>query len=239
MREDVTITKDVLHEMPNWTHSSEIINNNNPTVYIDDTYKIDLRKTEPRIVFLNQLSEASANGSLAEEIMFIVCPELIVSRFVMAIVGLDRLDEFLSVKGVHVHSVYEGTAKSFKCIRAPPSISIVSTFQVALIAASDFSKDELSQYSKDSVEEELNKALVAFRACGEKKDVVLSGNWGGANLKGDPILKARIQMIAAAKADRRVHYYTFKEPGLADKLNSPLNMPVMNPTTGLHDSLKT
>ncbi|CAB3387237.1 Hypothetical predicted protein [Cloeon dipterum] len=221
---DLEYEKNMLQVITDWTRCIEKIN---PTVYIDYTYRVDIRCTEPRIVFLNKLSEASANGSLAEEIMFIVCPELIVSRFLIAIVGSDEL---LSFKGVHVHSAYEGTAESFKCIGVPSYISIVSTFQAILIAASDFSNDELSQYSKDSVEEELNKAMVAYSAC--KWDIVVSGNWGGANLKGDPVLKAKIQVIAATEAKRQVHYYTLKEPGLADKLNSPLKKPVKKSTTG-------
>lgn len=48
--------------------------------------------------------------------------------------------------------------------------------------------------------------------------VIATGNWGCGAFNGNLELKFLIQLIAASSAGRDLHYFTFGEKALADKV---------------------
>ncbi|XP_052463469.1 poly(ADP-ribose) glycohydrolase-like [Carassius gibelio] len=100
--------------------------------------------------------------------------------------------------------------------------------QVVTIYALDF-KNPREQYTKDNIKRELNKAFVGFH--GDVKTAIATGNWGCGAFKGDPKLKALIQLMAAAVNGRDMAYFIFGNKELAKEIQTMHEMLTMKKVT--------
>ena len=148
-------------------------------------------------------------GCVQEEIRFLICPELIVSRLLC-----ERLqdNEATLFQGFERFSTYTGYAKSFayagpyadekRADRRPPLLAIDAThFRYG---------SNLQQFGDPSIERELNKALAGFTPSPSEGSLNLplcTGNWGCGAFGGDLQMKALIQLLAASLANRPCMHY--------------------------------
>uniref|UniRef100_H2L5X6 poly(ADP-ribose) glycohydrolase n=1 Tax=Oryzias latipes TaxID=8090 RepID=H2L5X6_ORYLA len=154
------------------------------------------------------------SGLVQEEILFLLHPELIVSRlFTQELAD----NECLIVKGMQRFSLYEGYSDAFQW--AGPYDSRVERDEwrrlkrrIVAIDALHF-RDPKQQFHMNAIERELNKV----RLWHQEPDIA-TGKWGCGAFNGDPQLKAVIQLMAAAKAGRGLAFFTFKDQKLESEL---------------------
>jgi len=154
-------------------------------------------------------------GCVQEEIRFLICPELIVSRLVT-----EELDanESLLVTGCERFSNYTGYGRTTRWLsdhhdgNTRDSWGRLNT-QVVAIDARVF-RGLPSQLLEHSLSRELSKAYCGFRGDGDTRCAVATGNWGCGAFGGDVRLKALLQLMAAAEAERPVCYFTFGDHDL-------------------------
>jgi len=158
------------------------------------------------------------DGCVQEEIRFLICPELIVSRLVS-----EELDanESLLVTGCERFSNYTGYGSSTRWLsdhcdgnRRDNWGRLIT--QIVAIDAKPF-RNLLSQLSESSLLRELNKAYCGFHSESDTH-AVATGNWGCGAFGGDVRLKAVLQLMAAAQSNRPVCYFTFGDLDLCRQL---------------------
>lgn len=160
-----------------------------------------------------------AEGCVQEEIRFLICPELIVSRLITEV--LDANESLLAV-GCERFSNYTGYGSSMQWLsdhrdgNGHDSWGRLIT-QVVAIDAQVF-RSLSSQLSERSLLRELNKAHCGFRCGDDACRAVATGNWGCGAFGGDPRLKALLQLMAAAEAERPVRYFTFGDRALCREI---------------------
>jgi poly(ADP-ribose) glycohydrolase len=124
-----------------------------------------------------------SRGTLQEEIRFITCPELIVSKLFCPLM-MDN--EAVVIDGVVQYTEHEGYADTFTCLGGLLEGPLISPQSIVAIDAVDFSQGKPyrpdDQYSKPLVERELLKAYAGFASVGNAKSIV-TGNWGGGCFK--------------------------------------------------------
>ncbi|XP_062913211.1 poly(ADP-ribose) glycohydrolase-like isoform X1 [Mobula hypostoma] len=152
-------------------------------------------------------------GLVQEEVRFLINPELIVARLFT-----ERLDESecLVITGAQRYSEYTGYSDSYRWARphhdtTPRDPWLRRQTEIVAIDALKFS-DPIDQYKPDCLKRELTKAYCGF-SCrvipDSQRTAVATGNWGCGAFNGDVKLKALIQIMAAAQAQRNVVYFTF------------------------------
>ncbi|XP_022625279.1 poly(ADP-ribose) glycohydrolase-like [Seriola dumerili] len=155
------------------------------------------------------------SGLVQEEILFLINPELIVSRLFT-----EKLEntECLIITGSQQFSVYSGFGDSFEW--AGPHQDRLDRDewgrlkrQILAIDAINF-KHVQEQYNMSSVTRELNKAYCGFMGQEGKDPDIATGKWGCGVFNGDPQLKALIQLMAAARARRGLAFFTFGDEKL-------------------------
>ncbi|XP_070186589.1 poly(ADP-ribose) glycohydrolase-like isoform X2 [Littorina saxatilis] len=162
------------------------------------------------------------HGCVQEEIRFLICPEMIVTRLFTEALG-DQ--DSLIMTGCEQFSKYNGYADSFRFQgnfqdETPRDKLGRLCCEVVAIDAMVFRSDYNKQFKTNSVLRELNKAYCGFQS-GEKeaeKSAVCTGNWGCGAFGGDKQLKSLIQVMAASAARREVCYFTFGDEKLAEEL---------------------
>ena len=164
------------------------------------------------------------NGCVQEEIRFMVCPELIVSRLFTE--ALDD-NECMIVTGCEQYSYYNGYGDTFKwsgdyldeTVRDEWGRRLV---QLVAIDAVAFRGNNEIQFTPELRRRELQKAYCGFHStCPGTSGsfaAVATGNWGCGAFGGDVQLKSLLQIMAAAKAKRDVIYTTFGNSKLAQDL---------------------
>ncbi|XP_073333578.1 poly(ADP-ribose) glycohydrolase [Pagrus major] len=154
-------------------------------------------------------------GLVQEEILFLINPELIVSRLFT-----EKLDdnECLIITGSQQFSRYSGFGDTFEW--AGPHVDRLQRDewgrrqrQILAIDALHF-RHSREQYSMTKVTRELNKAYCGFKADRNDEPDIATGKWGCGAFHGDSQLKAVIQLMAAAKARRGLAFFTFQDEPL-------------------------
>ncbi|XP_053267230.1 poly(ADP-ribose) glycohydrolase [Pleuronectes platessa] len=205
-------------ELPSWRSCDEKLSN----LYVTSKGNI-----EANCAGMLQVDFASrwigggvlGSGLVQEEILFLMNPELIVSRLFT-----ERLadNECLIVTGSQQFSEYSGFGASFEW--AGPNKDKLKRDewgrlqrQILAIDALHF-KNPREQYSMIKVTRELNKAFCGFKGHGDDEPDIATGKWGCGVFNGDPQLKAVIQLMAAAKAKKGLAFFTFGDEELANGL---------------------
>ncbi|XP_067879097.1 poly(ADP-ribose) glycohydrolase-like isoform X2 [Heterodontus francisci] len=164
-----------------------------------------------------------SSGLVQEEIRFLINPELIAARLFT-----EKLEdnECLLVTGAQRYSDYGGYSDSYRWLRyhndeTPRDPWLRRHTQIVAIDAINF-QNPADQYKPHYLERELNKAYCGF-SChvipAWRHSAVATGNWGCGAYKGDAKLKALIQIMAAAQAQRDVLYFTFGDSTLTRSLS--------------------
>ncbi|XP_071051033.1 poly(ADP-ribose) glycohydrolase-like [Onthophagus taurus] len=160
-------------------------------------------------------------GCVQEEIRYIICPELIVSRLFTEELGMT---EALVITGVERYSKYSGYGDTFAWSgnfedNTPFDLYGRRKTTVVAIDAVKFNRP-YDQFNSSLILRELNKAYVGFHShCDNKLAPVATGNWGCGAFKGDPKLKFLIQLMACNVTHRNMVYYTFKDEELRDTIH--------------------
>ncbi|CAG5132498.1 unnamed protein product, partial [Candidula unifasciata] len=156
-------------------------------------------------------------GLVQEEIRFVLCPEMIVSRLFTEVLASD---EVLVMIGCERFNSYSGYSDTFKFTgnyfdnTERDHMGRRFTEVVAMDAAV-FRENYYHQFELHHVQRELNKAYIAFESKGTRnKPAVCTGNWGCGAFGGDKQLKALIQLMAASVANRDICYLTFGDTEL-------------------------
>ncbi|KAF2904999.1 hypothetical protein ILUMI_01183 [Ignelater luminosus] len=160
-------------------------------------------------------------GCVQEEIRFIICPELIVSRLFTEQLGPT---EALVVTGAERFSNYTGYGDSFvwsgNCSDTTPhDNSGRRRTSIVAIDALRFTRP-IEQYNTSNVFREINKAYAGFHSRFEGPlPPVATGNWGCGAFRGDPNLKSLIQLMACSAARRDMVYFTFGDSQLCNSIH--------------------
>lgn len=161
-------------------------------------------------------------GCVQEEIRFLICPEMILSRLFV-----ERLDpnESLVIKGAERFSYYTGYAQTYKWQK--PFIDLTPRDRwgrhYTAVVAVDAHVFHMyaNQFKPAMLKRELNKAYCGFsnsQLDPTNLPAVATGNWGCGAFGGDARLKALIQLIAATVASRDIIYFTFGDHDLSEEL---------------------
>ncbi|XP_030004755.1 poly(ADP-ribose) glycohydrolase isoform X2 [Sphaeramia orbicularis] len=218
-------------DIPNWRGSQELM----PKLYVTSHGTIENDGTG-----MLQVDFAShwigggvlSSGLVQEEILFLMNPELIVSRLFTEKLGDN---ECLIITGSQQFSIYSGFSDSFEW--AGPHADHLKRDEWARLQRQILAIDALhfrhrgEQYNMIKVTRELNKAYCGFKGHGHDEPDIATGKWGCGAFNGDPQLKALIQLMAAAKAKRGMALFTFGDRKLEEDLQQIYSLLVQKEVT--------
>lgn len=159
-------------------------------------------------------------GCVQEEIRFVICPEMIVSKLITEV--LDKNEALLMI-GCERFSSYSGYSSSFEWDanfedKTPHDDSGRRKCNVVAIDALNFYA-ESDQYKEELIRRELDKAYVGYyHELDSPAPGVATGNWGCGAFGGNKQLKALIQLMACCVTCRPMVYFTFCDKQLKDEL---------------------
>ncbi|XP_069686554.1 poly(ADP-ribose) glycohydrolase isoform X2 [Periplaneta americana] len=162
-------------------------------------------------------------GGVQEEIRFVICPELIISRLftealdvteALVIVGCERFSNYTGYSStLHWSGDYQDNTPRDSSRRKKCAIVAIDALKLG---------NRNVQYTPNNLLRELNKAYVGFHCPesqpGERLAGVASGNWGCGAYRGDAKLKTLLQLMAASQAGRHLAYFTFGDTDLRDQI---------------------
>ncbi|KAH7640452.1 hypothetical protein HUG17_7919 [Dermatophagoides farinae] len=166
-------------------------------------------------------------GCVQEEILFVCCPELIVSKLICAKLTDN---EAIVITGIEQYNEYSGYAEKFRWQCSYEDKQHRDKYgrrfrQVLAMDALYFHwSAKKSQYEKEKIDREIHKAMAAFQPerflCSQSKLVTITtGNWGCGVYNGDVKLKTLIQIIAASESKRNLMYFTFDNRRLKNEFD--------------------
>ncbi|KAM6185848.1 poly(ADP-ribose) glycohydrolase isoform 2-T2 [Rhynchocyon petersi] len=213
----VTFTRQSLEDFPEWERCEK------PLTRLHVTYEGTIEgngRGMLQVDFANRFvgGGVTSAGLVQEEIRFLINPELIVSRLFTEV--LDH-NECLIITGTEQYSDYTGYAETYRWAQSHEDGDERDDWQrhcteIVAIDALHFRR-YLDQFVPEKIRRELNKAYCGFVRPGissENLSAVATGNWGCGAFGGDSRLKALIQILAAAAAERDVVYFTFGDSEL-------------------------
>lgn len=220
----LTFSRQVLHPAPQWERSEASLTK----LRVDSTGTIeDNGHGMLQVDFANRFVGGGVlgGGCVQEEIRFLVCPELMVSRLFTE--ALED-NECLVVTGAEQFSSYHGYSSGFEWAGSVTDSTVRDGWgrrQTVVVAMDALHlRDKDSQFKPGLLRRELNKAYCGFMGgdptpCGRGM-AVATGNWGCGAFGGDVRLKALLQLMAAAVSGRDVVYFTFGDRQLQEDLFS-------------------
>ena len=160
---------------------------------------------------------------MQEEIRFLICPELILSRLFT-----EKMEpnESLHIIGVERFSSYSGYASSYKFQGDYVDQTLSDQWgrrltEVVAIDAHVFHCYS-DQFRHVALKRELDKAYCGFFDPLKRERFLLpavaTGNWGCGAFGGDKHLKALLQIMAASVARRELIYFTFYDEKFSTEL---------------------
>ncbi|XP_043087054.1 poly(ADP-ribose) glycohydrolase isoform X2 [Puntigrus tetrazona] len=215
----VTYTRQCLQRLPSWSSSE----NQFCKIHISCEGSIeDQGYGMLQVDFANRFVGGGVTGSglVQEEIRFLINPELIAARLFTE--ALDD-NECLIITGSEQFSRYSGYSNSFRWEGAHEDQTPRDEWQrrcteIVAIDALPYRRF-LEQFHPENMSRELNKAYCGFVRPGvqtENLSAIATGNWGCGAFGGDKRLKALLQMMAAAEAERDLMYFTFGDTDLVE-----------------------
>ncbi|KAI8121250.1 Poly(ADP-ribose) glycohydrolase [Lucilia cuprina] len=210
------------NEMPNWSESSIPLGITPLHITSDGTIE-DEGLGLLQVDFANKYLGGGVlgGGCVQEEIRFVICPELIVSKLFTECL---RPTEALLMVGCERYSNYTGYANTFQWAgnhedNTPRDSSRRRMCHIVAIDALHF-QDSAHQYHEELMLRELNKAYVGFStSLTTLAPGVASGNWGCGAFGGEATLKALLQLMACTVTTRPLVYFTFGNEELRDQVH--------------------
>lgn len=213
----ITYTRQCLERLPYWSSSEKQF----CKLYISCEGSIEEQGYGMlQVDFANRFVGGGVTGSglVQEEIRFLINPELIAARLFTE--ALED-NECLIVTGAEQFSRYSGYSDSFRWDgdrddQTPRDEWQRRCTEIVAIDALHYRRF-LDQFHPETMSRELNKAFCGFVRPGvqtENLSAVATGNWGCGAFRGDKRLKALLQMMAAAEAERDLMYFTFGDADL-------------------------
>ncbi|ESO05723.1 hypothetical protein HELRODRAFT_131512, partial [Helobdella robusta] len=160
-------------------------------------------------------------GCVQEEIRFITCPEAIVSCLLTECL---LPNECLIIKGIETYSSFTGYAQSFRFHEdfvdcTPRDSWRRREKELVAIDALPFRKPA-DQFDENLILRELNKSYCGFMCTASNYLApVATGKWGCGAFRGNPELKALIQLMSASECGRDMFFLTFGDANLAESLH--------------------
>ncbi|XP_057658319.1 poly(ADP-ribose) glycohydrolase-like [Diorhabda carinulata] len=150
-------------------------------------------------------------GCVQEEIRFVICPELIITRlFIEQLTDLEAV----VVTGAQRFSNYSGYGDTFVWEGPHNDLTPYDEYgrrrtSISIIDATRYTKSS-QQFYPSAMLRELNKAYVGF-STRDKSNLspVATGNWGCGAFNGSLYLKSLLQLMACSGSGRNLVYYTF------------------------------
>ncbi|XP_065364267.1 poly(ADP-ribose) glycohydrolase isoform X2 [Calliphora vicina] len=220
----VTFERRYMHhnDIPNWSESNIPLGITPLHITSDGTIE-DEGLGLLQVDFANKYLGGGVLGSgcVQEEIRFVICPELIVSKLFTEVL---RPTEALLMVGCERYSNYTGYANSFQWAgnhedNTPRDSSRRLMCHIVAIDALHF-QDSAHQYHEELMLRELNKAYVGFStSLTTLAPGVASGNWGCGAFGGEATLKALLQLMACTVTTRPLVYFTFGNEELRDQVH--------------------
>lgn len=165
------------------------------------------------------------HGCVQEEIRFLICPELIISRLFTEVLGSN---ESIVVTGAEQFSSYTGYAQSFQWVGDHIDLTVRDDWgrrqvQIVAIDALVF-HGPYAQFKPGLMRRELDKAYCGFMDCDKtscgRGMAVATGKWGCGAFGGNPYLKTILQWMAASAANRDMVFFTFDSQQLQEDIHS-------------------
>jgi poly(ADP-ribose) glycohydrolase len=183
---------------------------------------IDEAKNILRVDFANRIvgGAAIAYGCVQEEIMFCVCPELIVTRLFCPVMKQDEAivvigaEQFSTPTGYGSGLEYGGAYVDSTPLREDGALG---SYVVAIDALDLRGGNGKRQYEAELILRELCKAWAGFGLPSVPPEVA-TGNWGCGVFCGDPELKSIIQWLTASRADKVMHYFPWDNESIRSGL---------------------
>lgn len=219
----VTFTRQAVayREIPKWEASRQSL----PRLHVTSAGLIEEATGLLQVDFANKYLGGGVLGlgCVQEEIRFVLCPELIISRLFTQV--LDKT-EALIITGCEQFSRASGYSSSFRWEGPYDDQTPMDQWgrrlcQVTAIDALHFTKQPNVQYEPFYVNRELNKAFAGFKVIEGSAGIPIglaTGNWGCGAFKGNPRLKALIQLAVCGHVGRDLAYFTFGDQQLRDDL---------------------
>ncbi|XP_016323856.1 poly(ADP-ribose) glycohydrolase isoform X3 [Sinocyclocheilus anshuiensis] len=213
----ITYTRQCVQRLPSWSSSEKQFSK--LRISCDGSIE-DQGYGMLQVDFANQFVGGGVTGSglVQEEIRFLINPELIAARLFTE--ALDD-NECLIITGAEQFSRYSGYSDTYRWDgnhddQTPRDKWKRRCTEIVAIDALHY-RNFLEQFHAEHMSRELNKAFCGFVRPGvqmENLSAVATGNWGCGAFGGDTRLKAVLQMMAAAEAERDLMYFTFGDADL-------------------------